>query len=108
MYVAKIHKEERGEAMSDLDSIYTVLLEEYVSMGATGESAIEAMVDDLDNNRFQVMAEDWDVDMSVCIDIINALKNDIKASCIDEVCDGSNVKRLHATVRYERNLRETK
>lgn len=94
--------------MSDLDFIYTVLLEEYVSLGATGESAIEAMVDDLDNNRFQVMAEDWDIDMSVCIDIINALKSDIEASCIDEVCDGLNVKRLHATVRYERNLRETK
>ena len=94
--------------MSDIDSIYTVLLDEYISMGATGESAIEAMVDDLDNNRFQVMIEDWNIDMSVCIDIINMLKNDIKAASIDEECDGSNVKRLHATVRYERNLRETK
>ena len=94
--------------MSDLDSIYTALLHEYVSIGATGESAIEAMVDDLDNNRFQIMVEDWDIDMSVCIDMINALKSDIEAASIDEVCDGLNVKRLHATVRYERNLRETK
>lgn len=94
--------------MSDLDSIYTVLLEEYVSMGATGESAIEAMIDDLDNNRFQIMIEDWGIDVSVFIDIINALKGDIKAASIDEMCDGLNVKRLHATVRYERNLRETK
>lgn len=94
--------------MSDVDFVYTALLHEYVSIGATGESAIEAMVDDLDNNRFQIMVEDWDIDMSVCIDIINALKSDIEAASIDEVCDGLNVKRLHATVRYERNLRETK
>lgn len=114
VYLAKVRGGERPD-MSNADNyqgvsvnwVYDTLLTEYFSLGATGESAIETMVDDLDNDRLRTTAKDWNITLSVCIDVINALSFDIKYALLGEqMCDGLNQKRLHDAVRYQRSLRE--